>query len=302
MNTLMEQIQEALHEGDVSGARELTDAYRHSLLREVKGRHDEDNAELLRELIRMLDAKQSEIDALKATEPKTGLLNGKAFNECIERVARHLVMVPNEQCGDDERREPSPVVDKSIYYILSIDMNGFSAINDYLGHDAGDVAIDLVANALRASTRSEGDELGNKDIVARTGGDEFAVLMQLNHDSTEQAHEQMTAIYERIQSALTYRSLIYFKTVNRGALAHFMVKNPTAIDFNTASYQFIGQNLDASIGIHCMNSHLEQCERKAEETGVDIGRAHFIWADDSMYNIKRTRERNPGIGALAYCR
>lgn len=54
--------------------------------------------------------------------------------------------------------------------LLILDIDHFKFINDKLGHDAGDRAIAHVANLLKADTR-------RSDILARIGGDEFALLL-----------------------------------------------------------------------------------------------------------------------------
>ncbi|ACV64646.1 diguanylate cyclase and metal dependent phosphohydrolase [Desulfofarcimen acetoxidans DSM 771] len=54
--------------------------------------------------------------------------------------------------------------------IIICDVDGLKLINDTLGHDRGDILIVNAANVLRSSFRS-------KDVIARIGGDEFAILL-----------------------------------------------------------------------------------------------------------------------------
>lgn len=84
----------------------------------------------------------------------TGLPNRTLFAERLERAI--------QRC----KRRPS-----SHYAALMIDLNKFKAVNDSLGHAAGDALLKEVARRLAACVRSV-------DTVARLGGDEFAVILE----------------------------------------------------------------------------------------------------------------------------
>lgn len=61
--------------------------------------------------------------------------------------------------------------------LMFLDLNGFKAINDDYGHDAGDEILKITAKRLRNSIREE-------DYIARLGGDEFLIglLVQENQE------------------------------------------------------------------------------------------------------------------------
>jgi diguanylate cyclase (GGDEF)-like protein/PAS domain S-box-containing protein len=74
--------------------------------------------------------------------------------------------------------------------VLMLDLDGFKAVNDRFGHAAGDAALRDVATRLRSSVRE-------RDMVARTGGDEFVVVLADLAAGENAAHEAA----ERIEAA-----------------------------------------------------------------------------------------------------
>jgi diguanylate cyclase (GGDEF)-like protein len=92
--------------------------------------------------------------------------------EKISFLARHDVLtgLPNRAMLLDKIEQARPGAGRGQgFAVLFLDLDRFKAVNDTLGHAAGDVLLQTVADRLRETVR-EGDT------VARLGGDEFVVL------------------------------------------------------------------------------------------------------------------------------
>lgn len=99
-----------------------------------------------------LEAANTELARLSATDPLTGLFNRRYFDET-------LVNELNRAC-----RSQSPLS------LLMIDVDYFKKYNDALGHPAGDLCLKRVAEVLRNNAQRSGE------FAARIGGEEFAVV------------------------------------------------------------------------------------------------------------------------------
>ena len=67
------------------------------------------------------------------------------------------------------------------FALLLVDLDGFKAVNDTLGHDAGDLLLKEVARRARR-------ELRDADYIARLGGDEFLIVIPQVSDQHTAAH------------------------------------------------------------------------------------------------------------------
>jgi len=79
--------------------------------------------------------------------------------------------------------------------LMFIDLDNFKVLNDTLGHQKGDMLLQLVAERLRSCV-SKGDT------VARLGGDEFVILLENRGDKPLDPARGARAVAERILSAL----------------------------------------------------------------------------------------------------
>ena len=117
----------------------------------------EDMTYELRLTNKRLESAQSELRQLVTTDPLTGCRNRRFFDEIIGReIERH-------------RRYHIPLS------LLFVDVDRFKAINDTLGHEAGDRVLQRVAAFLVRNVREA-------DYVFRWGGDEFLILISCREE------------------------------------------------------------------------------------------------------------------------
>jgi diguanylate cyclase (GGDEF)-like protein len=92
----------------------------------------------------------AELEVIAHRDPLTGLANRRRLAEDLAALAPHV-------------SRSAPV------QLAIIDLDGFKAVNDTLGHEAGDALLARFAAALRAAAADDG-------AVYRLGGDEFCVV------------------------------------------------------------------------------------------------------------------------------
>jgi diguanylate cyclase (GGDEF)-like protein len=95
---------------------------------------------------------ESELQHLADRDSLTGLFSRRRFQEELEREVSRA------------RRHGRPGA------LLLLDLDGFKLVNDSFGHAAGDELLTRIGNALRNILR-------DSDVLARIGGDEFALIL-----------------------------------------------------------------------------------------------------------------------------
>ena len=110
---------------------------------------------------------EEKIRKISLQDPLTGLLNRLAFDDRLEQAFRHAV-----------RQKSEPLS------LLLIDLDNFKAINDEMGHQAGDNHLVETARTISGIIRE------GVDLAFRFGGDEFAVMIFADHRiACEKAHQ-----------------------------------------------------------------------------------------------------------------
>ena len=104
------------------------------------------------------------------TDPLTGLQNRRGMQAALENWR----------------------AENRIFSVIALDIDDFKHVNDTYGHDVGDQVIKSLAQIMRESSR-------NHDVLCRTGGDEFAILLpRVDFDVATRIAERL-----RIRTELT---------------------------------------------------------------------------------------------------
>ncbi|MBS1191028.1 MAG: diguanylate cyclase/phosphodiesterase with sensor(s) [Rhodocyclaceae bacterium] len=116
----------------------------------------------------------------------------------LERLAHYdaLTHLPNRALLSDRMAQALAQArrNNSLVAVCYLDLDGFKAINDELGHDAGDALLIEVAQRLKEMLRAG-------DTVARLGGDEF-VLLLVGVDSAEECERAATRVLRAIAAPI----------------------------------------------------------------------------------------------------
>jgi len=106
---------------------------------------------------------QAEVQFLAYHDELTGVYNRHYFLDTLAEFTR------------------LPVAENCTSCLLLVGLDSFSALNESAGHTLGDYVLKRVAQRLE-------NRLSSGAVIARTGGDEFSILMREEHNQVRQAH------------------------------------------------------------------------------------------------------------------
>ncbi|MGE5561887.1 MAG: GGDEF domain-containing protein [Bacillota bacterium] len=125
----------------------------------------------LRGKVAQLQERVEQLDMLAHEDSLVGLPNRRGFIRALERLIDRVKRYQEKAA------------------LLFVDLDGLKVINDSFGHQAGDEALMQVARLLVGGVRKS-------DVVARIGGDEFAIL--LGHSDEASAGETANRLIDLI--------------------------------------------------------------------------------------------------------
>jgi diguanylate cyclase (GGDEF)-like protein len=131
----------------------------------------------LRAMTVSLSARSETLEHAALTDGLTGMQNRRYFDDALKEYLEEF------------RRIDKPVG------LMILDLDHFKQVNDTHGHDVGDEVLRAVANCLKDMTRYH-------DVVARLGGEEFAVV------TPNMEAELLSKFAERIRKAIANMSIL----------------------------------------------------------------------------------------------
>lgn len=148
-------------------------------LADKKLQHKERDLRRVNALLSELDQARASLQQVAHYDALTSLLNRRGFNQIFaEKVAEKTA-------------------NNGMMAVIFLDIDHFKRINDSLGHDAGDQLLTVLAGHIKGSIRS------HDDVVARFGGDEFCILINIHHrdEARHMAQRIMQKMKEPVELA-----------------------------------------------------------------------------------------------------
>jgi diguanylate cyclase (GGDEF)-like protein/PAS domain S-box-containing protein len=179
---------------------------------------------------------QREIESALKTSARTdalsGLPNRASFDEALRQaVARNL---------QNDRK----------LALAYIDLNKFKVVNDTLGHSAGDEVLRIISSRLRENFRAT-------DFIARIGGDEFVVMLDIDRKLAGDLQPHLQKTMERIFKPIPIGGQVTFTGAAVGVT--FLQEDDTAQTYvdRADEYMYIAKTTGERVAVVCFGQILE---------------------------------------------
>lgn len=130
---------------------------------------------------------QHEIELALKASARTDALSGLPNRACFDEVLADYISQSHET--------------EKLLALAFIDFNGFKAVNDTMGHAAGDEVLRTIASRFRDSFRAN-------DFIARIGGDEFVVLLEVDAAHLNDVETTLREAIDRIFKPIAIEGVV----------------------------------------------------------------------------------------------
>jgi diguanylate cyclase (GGDEF)-like protein/PAS domain S-box-containing protein len=159
----------------------------------------------------------------------TGLLNRTAFTTHLSEALLRLPSVPTK------------VTESIEFAVLFVDLDRFKIVNDSMGHLVGDKLLTEIAHRLNYHCK--------EDVVARFGGDEFALMLE-KIPNLPNLEQRLQTIQQYLREPYILRNLSFNTTASIGialASADYLSADEVLRDADTAMYEAKKQGRGKSV-------------------------------------------------------
>ena len=180
---------------------------------------------------------QREIENALRTSARTDALSGLPNRACFDEVVTEAVAL-------------NLLNDRKLA-LAYVDLNDFKIVNDMIGHSAGDEVLRTIANRLRESFRAT-------DFIARIGGDEFVVLLDIDRKLAGNLQADLQETMERVFKPIPIDGQVTFTGAAVGVT--FLRADDTVQSFlkRADEYMYIAKTTGERVAVVCFGQILDR--------------------------------------------
>jgi len=172
-------------------------------------------------------------NAARIAGSQTDITEGKTADP-LTHLPNRLYFIDRLESAIETAREQN-----TLFAVLFVDLDQFKVVNDSLGHAVGDELLIDVAGRLRAGVRTSSRQVGlGESVVARIGGDEFAIFLgRIQHEAD--AATIAARILKRLAEPFSFDGRSMFVSASIGIALSSTGDTPEELLHNadTAMYQ-----------------------------------------------------------------